>query len=145
MLKPMRGFENFTYEFLSSLSFTKDRSKTDNPDHRIAFRLLNVDYEMSLEAFYSELGLANVGYIHDSWDQTLRPADYDLVVFWKSITGLNEYKSRSNKASNIHNPVLRYLQRVMACTLSSRKERGMMNFLCCGLCFITTLLTIATI
>ena len=68
MLKPMRGFENFTYEFLSSISFTKDRSKTNNPDHRAAFRLLNVDDEMSLEAFCSELGLANAGYIHDSWD-----------------------------------------------------------------------------
>ena len=49
MLKPMRGFENFTYEFLSSISFTKDKSKTDNPKHRVAFRLLNVDYEMPLE------------------------------------------------------------------------------------------------
>jgi len=27
MLKPMRGFENFTYEFLSSISFTKDRRR----------------------------------------------------------------------------------------------------------------------
>jgi len=89
MLKPMRGFENFTFEFLSSLSFTKDRSKTDNPDHRIAFRLLNVDYAMSLEAFCSELDLANAGYIHDSWDHTLRRADYDPVAFWKSITGLH--------------------------------------------------------
>jgi len=53
MLKPMRGFENFTYEFLSSISFTKDKSKTDNPKHRVAFRLLNVDYEMSLEDFCS--------------------------------------------------------------------------------------------
>jgi hypothetical protein len=32
--------------------------------------------------------------------------------------------SRSNKASNIHNPVLRYLQRVMACTIWGRKEVG---------------------
>ena len=91
---------------MSSISFTKDRSKTDNPDHKVAFRLLNVDYEMSLEAFCLELGLANAGYIHDSWDQSLRPADYDLVAFWKSITGLNQYNSRSNKASNIHNPNL---------------------------------------
>jgi len=127
MLKPMRGFENFTYEFLSSLSFTKDKSKTDNPDHRIAFWLLNVDYEMSLEAFCSELGLANAGYFHDSRDQTLRPVDYDPVAFWKSITSLNQYNSRSNKASNIHNPVLRYLQRVMTCTISGRKEVGMMR------------------
>jgi len=122
MSKPTRGFENFTYEFLSSISFTRDRSNTDNPDHRVAFQLLNFDYEMSLNAFCSELGLANAGYIHDSWDQTLRPTDYDLVAFWKSITGLNQYNSRSNKASNIHNHVLRYLQRVMACTIWGRKE-----------------------
>ena len=96
MLKPTRGFENITYEFLSSISFIKYRLKTDNPVHRIAFRLLNVDYEMSLEAFCLELGLANAGYIHDSWDQSLRPADYDLVAFWKSITGLNQYNSRLN-------------------------------------------------
>jgi len=81
MLKPMRGFENFTYEFMSSISFDKDRSKTDNPNHKVAFRLLNVDYEMSLEDFCSELGLENAGYIHDSWDQTLRPSDYDPVAF----------------------------------------------------------------
>jgi len=127
MLKPIRGFENFTHEFLSSISLTKDRSKTDNPDYRVAFRLLNVDYEMSFDALCSKLGLANAGYIHDSWDQTLRPADYDPVVFWKSITGLNQYNSRSNMASNIHNPVLRYHQRVMACTIWGRKEVGMMR------------------
>ena len=109
MLKPMRGFENFTYQFLSSISFDKDRLKTDNPDRRVAFRLLNVDY------------------IHDSWDQTLRPADYGPIAFWKSITGSNQYNSCSNKASNIHNPVLRYLQRVMACTIWGRKEVGMMK------------------
>ena len=127
MLKPMRGFEKFTYEFLSSISFTKDRSKTNKPDHRVTFRLLNVDYEMSLEAFCSKLGLANAGYIHDSWDQTLRPTDYDPIAFWKSITGLNQYNSCSNKASNIHNLVLRYLQRVMICTIWGRKEVGMMR------------------
>ena len=81
MLKLMRGFENFTYEFLSFLSFTKDKSKTDNPNHRVSFRLLNIDYEISLEAFCSKLGFANVGYIHDSWDQSLKPAEYDPVVF----------------------------------------------------------------
>jgi len=69
----------------------------------------------------------NAGYIHDSWDQSLKPADYDLVAFWKSITGLEQYNSRSNKASNIHNPMLRYLQRVMACTIWGRKEVGTMR------------------
>jgi len=37
MLRPMRGFENITYEFLSSISFTKDKSKMDNPNHRVFF------------------------------------------------------------------------------------------------------------
>jgi len=79
MLRPMQGFENFTYEFLSSLSFTKNKSKTDNPNHRVSFRLLNVDYEIYSEAFCLDLGLANAAYIHDSWDQTLKPSVYDLV------------------------------------------------------------------
>jgi len=124
MLRPMRGFENFTYEFLSSLSFTKDRSKSDNPNHRVYFWFLNVDYEMSLESFCNDIGLADAGYIHDSWDHTLKPTNYDPVAFWKSITGLQQYNSRSNKASNIHNLVLRYLQRVMDCTIWGRKEVG---------------------
>ena len=127
MFKPMRGFENFTYEFLSSLSFTKDRSKTDIPNHKVSFRLSNIDYEMFLEAFCSKLSLTNAGYIHDSWDQSLKPTDCDTVAFWKSITGLNQYNSPSNKASNIHSPVLKYLQRVMACTIWGRKEVGMMR------------------
>jgi len=40
MLKPMKGFENFTYEFLSSIAFMKDRLNFDNPDHRVSFRLM---------------------------------------------------------------------------------------------------------
>ena len=116
LLRPMKGFENFTYEFLSSIAFTKDRMNFDNPDHRVYFWLMNIDYEMSLENFCNEMGFANVGFIHDSFDHDLRPEDYNPAAFWK-CTGLDEYNSHSNKASNIHNPVLRYLQRVMACTI----------------------------
>jgi len=32
MLRPVKGFENFTYEFLSSIAFKKDRLNFDNPD-----------------------------------------------------------------------------------------------------------------
>jgi hypothetical protein len=51
MLRPMRGYENFTYEFLSSIQFKKDKFNFDDPNHRVSFRLLNIDYEMSLENF----------------------------------------------------------------------------------------------
>jgi hypothetical protein len=66
MLEPMRDYENFTYEFLSSIVFTKDRLNYDNPNHRVSFRLMNIDYDMSLQHFCDALGFANEGYIHDS-------------------------------------------------------------------------------
>jgi len=48
MMRPMRGFENFTYELLSSIDFKKDRLELDNPNHIVSFRLMNIDYEISL-------------------------------------------------------------------------------------------------
>jgi len=107
LLRPMKGYENFTYEFLSSIVFKKDRINFDDPDHRVYFRLMNIDYEMSLENFCNEMGFTNEGFIHDSFNHDLRPEDYNPVAFWKSITGLHQYNSRSNKASNILKPVLR--------------------------------------
>jgi len=80
-IQPTRGFEYFTYEFISSISFTKDRLRLENPDHRVSFRLLNIDYEMSLENFCTKMGFANAGYIHDSWNHNLRLADYDAATF----------------------------------------------------------------
>jgi len=71
-----------------------------------------------------KMGFANAGFIHDSWNHDLRPVDYQPAAFWERITGLKQSDSCSNKASNIHNPLLRYLQRVMACNLWGRKELG---------------------
>lgn len=124
LLRPMRGYENFTYEFLSSIVFTKDRMNFDNPNHRISFRLMNIDYEMSLQHFCDEMGFANAGFIHDSWDQILKPVDYQPATFWERITDLRQFNTRSNKSSNIHNPLLMYLQRVMACTIWGKTELG---------------------
>jgi hypothetical protein len=109
MLRPMRGNENFTYEFLSSIVFTTDRLNFDNPNHRVVFPLMNIDYDMSLQHFCDALGFANEGYIHDSWDQSLKLVEYQPAVFWERITSLRQFVTRANKASNIHNPVLRYL------------------------------------
>jgi len=72
---------------------------------------------MYLENFCNEIGFANAGFIHDSWNHDLKPEDYNPAAFWERITDLRQYNSCSNKASSIHNPVLRYLQRVMACTI----------------------------
>ena len=85
MLRPMKGFENFTYEFLSSIAFTKERVNFDNPDHRVSFRLMNIDYEMSLENFFLEMGFANAGFIHDSWNHDLKPEAYNPATFWMKV------------------------------------------------------------
>jgi len=82
LLRPMKGYENFTYEFLSSIVFTKDMVNFDNPDHRVYFRLMNIDYEMSLENFCNEMDFANAGFIHDSCNHDLRPEDYNPITFW---------------------------------------------------------------
>jgi len=124
LLIPMKGYENFTYEFLSYIVFTNDRMNFDNPDHRVYFRLMNIDYEMSFENFCNEMGFANVGFIYDSCNHDLRPKDYNPITFWQSITSLHRYNSRFNKAGNIHNPVLKYLQSAIACTIWGRKEVG---------------------
>jgi hypothetical protein len=81
LLEPMRGYENFIYEFLSSIVFTKDKLNFDNPNHRVVFRLMNVDYDMSLHHFCEALGFANEGYIHDHWNPSLKSVDYQPANF----------------------------------------------------------------
>jgi hypothetical protein len=94
----------------------------DNLNHRVSFRLMNIDYEMSLEHFCNKMGFANTGFIHDSWNRDLKPGDYNHAAFWERITSLRQYNSRSNKVSNIHNHVLRYIARTMDCTIWGRIE-----------------------
>jgi hypothetical protein len=83
LLKPMRVYENFTYEFLNSIIFTKNKLDFDNPKHRVSFWLMNVNYDMSLQHFCDTLGFANEGYIHDSWDPSLKPDNYQPAAFWE--------------------------------------------------------------
>jgi len=122
--KTYEGVRKLHLWILMLYCFKKDRLNFYKPDHRVSFRLMNIDYEMSLEKFCLELGFTNVGFIHDSWNHDLKPEAYNPATFWERITGLTNYNSRSNKASNIHNPLLRYLQRVMSCTIWGRKEVG---------------------
>ncbi|KEH39918.1 hypothetical protein MTR_1g015677 [Medicago truncatula] len=96
------------YKNLISKPLHPCRMNFDNPNHRISFRLMNIDYEMSLQHFCDEMSFANAGFIHDSWDQSLKPVDYQPATFWEHITDLRQFNTRSNKASHIHNPVLRF-------------------------------------
>lgn len=79
---------------------------------------------MTLTEFCGRMGFESAGHIHDSRLENIRPQNYDSDQFWLQITGKRDYSSKNAKASKIHNPVLRYLHRVMACTIFGRGEPG---------------------
>jgi len=114
--------KNITIEFLSTITFIKDR---DNP--QVKFSFLNMEFNMSLTEFNTKMGFASAGLIHTSHNKDIKPEDYDPQEFWSLITGRNHFESRTVKASMIHNPVFRYVHRVMACTIFGRPETGTMR------------------
>jgi len=108
-----------TIEFLSTITFIKDK---DNP--QVKFSFSNNEFNMSLTEFNTKMGFASEGLIHTSRNKDINPEDYDPHEFWSLITGRNHFESRSAKASMIHNPVFRYVHRVMACTIFGRPKTG---------------------
>jgi hypothetical protein len=122
LMRTYPGYENLVYEFLSSFCFIKDKTKSDYPQHKVSFRFLGTDYDMTFDYFCQTMGFADAGLIHDSTSQYSKPVNYDPKAFWTTITGLNNYVARSNKASAIQNPVLRYFQRIMGCTIFGRTD-----------------------
>lgn len=124
-LRPMRyAYENLTFEFLSSLTFERKKTGASDLNQIFSFRFLNNDIEENLESFCARLGFACAGLIHDAKDRSLRPENYEPRAFWTQISGQEEFQAKSAKASCIHNPVFRYIHRVMACSIFARGETG---------------------
>lgn len=114
-----------TLEFLSTLCFRKDKDNVDDPQHNnVSFSLDNREFSMSLTEFCERMGFASTGLIHDSHNPNNKPENYDPDEFWHQITGMRKFVPKSAKASSIHNPVFRYIHRVMACSIFGRKETG---------------------
>lgn len=115
-------YEGLTLEFLSSLNFYDDKINVLNPNHTLSFRLLNVDFELTLSNFCELLGFENVGAIHDSKNPATKSEGFNPQAFWSQITGETHCEARHAKAILIHNPVFRYVHRAMACTLFGRER-----------------------
>lgn len=120
-------YEGITLEFLSSLCFFEDRSDSGIPNRKLSFRLFNVDFNLSLTEFCELLGFKNEGFIHDSRHPEEKPEGFCAKTFWAELTGKGHYEARAAKASSIHNPVFRYVHRVMACTIFGRGEAGVVR------------------
>lgn len=117
-------YEGLTLEFLSSVCFYEDRTNIQNPIHQLSFRPFNIDFKMTMTEFCEKLGFENAGFIHDSKDPATKPEGFCAKTFWAEITGKSHYEARAAKASSIHNPVFRYIHRVMASTIFGRGEAG---------------------
>jgi hypothetical protein len=113
--EPHYTFETTTLEFMSTICFVQDREKST-----VSFSLGKVEYNMSLTEFCDKMGFASTGFIHVSRNSVNMPQNYDQHEFWSQITGRDHFESKNAKASMIHNPVFRYLHRVMACTILGR-------------------------
>jgi hypothetical protein len=116
--------ETLTREFLSTLSFVVDRDDVTDPKHKVSFSLANVEYNMKLTEFCDIMGFASAGLIHGSHNEATKPQNYDQGEWWLKITGRDHYDSKGAKASMIHNPVFRYVHRVMSCSIFGRAETG---------------------
>jgi hypothetical protein len=117
-------YESQTLEFLSTLCFKKDKDNLTDPNHSVSFSLDNQEFDMSLSQFCDKMGFANAGLIHGSHNEDTRPQDYDQQEFWLKISGHDHFEAKSAKASMIHNPVFRYVHRIMSCTVFGRPETG---------------------
>ncbi|XP_020273363.1 uncharacterized protein LOC109848329 [Asparagus officinalis] len=112
-------YRRLTLEFLSSLVVDANDSVAGG---RLIFRFFNKCYVISMAKFNRLLSLP---------EQGLRkpPREWDPATFWRAITceregraNVRPYEPSKNKASQIYNPVFRYLQRLMANTIFGRGE-----------------------
>ncbi|XP_021746735.1 uncharacterized protein LOC110712575 [Chenopodium quinoa] len=113
MMNQYHTYQQLTLEFLSS--FQQNTVKVPKGHvPGVWFRMFNREYFKTLDEFGAFYGLPEGG------NALYYNSDPSLV--WGQITGLNGYNPQSSKASRIHNPVFRYLQRLMASTIFGRHD-----------------------
>lgn len=122
-----KTYEALTYEFLCTLRkefSTEYCGTTGNPYQmiHIHFRLLGQEYSLNSLEINRILG----------WPfftnyETQCAEEYNESDFWRQITGIPVYKSRSAKASSIIHPTLRLIHRIYACTIFAREDKGTVN------------------
>ncbi|CAI9296603.1 unnamed protein product [Lactuca saligna] len=105
-----------TAEFLSSVYL----------DHGILyFRLMNQDYEISLDQINAIVGAPT--------ENTFGPTDpiqgyYDMT-WWTQLTQLHPYVSSAAKASSLIHPVIKVAHRIIASLVAPREERSTISAL----------------
>ncbi|CAI9271040.1 unnamed protein product [Lactuca saligna] len=105
-----------TAEFLSSVYL----------DHGIlSFRLMNQDYEISLDQINAIVGAPT--------ENTFGPTDpiqgYFDLTWWTQLTRLHPYVSSAAKASSLIHPMMKVVHRIIASLVPPREERSTISAL----------------
>ncbi|KAL6529099.1 hypothetical protein OROHE_014843 [Orobanche hederae] len=108
-----------TLEFLSTLTVRRDLITREPTE--IVFHLNNQDELLSVKA------LENIYHMRHNEDYTINR--FACETYWRAMVEYPGFESwpyvpKSAKGSNIRNPVLRYLHKIIASTIYGRKEMG---------------------
>uniref|UniRef100_A0A803MF42 Arabidopsis retrotransposon Orf1 C-terminal domain-containing protein n=1 Tax=Chenopodium quinoa TaxID=63459 RepID=A0A803MF42_CHEQI len=109
-------YKRITLEFLSSLKAVT-HSAEGCGEGSITFQLYNQEHTWTLTKFNEVLGLPNEG-------PRLTSKYWSADPIWRTLTDDREYDSNNSPGNHIRHPALRYVQRLLSCTVFGRYEGG---------------------
>uniref|UniRef100_A0A803MRY6 Arabidopsis retrotransposon Orf1 C-terminal domain-containing protein n=1 Tax=Chenopodium quinoa TaxID=63459 RepID=A0A803MRY6_CHEQI len=116
LMKRYPTYKRITLEFLSSLKAVT-HSAEGCGEGSITFQLYNEEHTWTLTKFNEVLGLPNEG-------PRLTSKYWYADPIWRTLTDDREYDSNNSPGNHIRHPALRYVQRLLSCTVFGRYEGG---------------------
>ncbi|KAL6509126.1 hypothetical protein OROGR_023233 [Orobanche gracilis] len=112
-------YRSITLEFLATLTVKRDEHTRQPTD--IIFRMKNEPRNLSIKELEKIYGVKRKGNYFINREQC---EDYWRAMVEYPGSESRPYIAKSAKGSSLRNPVLRYIHRVIACTIFGRKETG---------------------
>ena len=113
-----------TWEVLSTFQLAGNSTDMDDPD-TINFRVGGQYYNMSYAQFSVHMGIYNEEFV-TSPDYALLarnfPRGFSTAAYWSALTHRGHYNPSRAKSSQLESPALRYVHRLVACTVHARKD-----------------------
>uniref|UniRef100_A0A803MK17 Arabidopsis retrotransposon Orf1 C-terminal domain-containing protein n=2 Tax=Chenopodium quinoa TaxID=63459 RepID=A0A803MK17_CHEQI len=116
LMKRYPTYKRITLEFLSSLKAVT-HSAEGCGEGSITFQLYNEEHTWTLTKFNEVLGLPNEG-------PRLTSKYWSADPIWRTLTDDREYDSNNSPGNHIRHHALRYVQRLLSCTVFGRYEGG---------------------